>query len=63
MPRDIKRLLYPKSIAFVGGDECELAIRRTRQLGFSGEIHAIHPKRPELGGIPAVASVEMVGGR
>jgi acyl-CoA synthetase (NDP forming) len=31
-------------------------------LGFSGEIHAIHPKRPELGGIPAVASVEMVGG-
>ena len=45
----LKQLIFPRSIAFVGGNECEIAIRRTKELGFTGKIHAIHPKREQLG--------------
>lgn len=53
----LQRLLNPRSIAFVGGAECAVAIERTRALGFTGEIHAINPRRAQLGGVPTLASV------
>ncbi len=51
----LKQLIFPRSIAFVGGNECEIAIRRTMELGFTGKIHAIHPKRDQLAGIATSA--------
>ena len=30
--------LTPASIAFIGGSECDVAIGRTRELGFTGKI-------------------------
>ena len=54
----LSRLLFPKSIAFIGGNECDIAIRRTRELGFAGTIHAVHPSREQLGGITTVKSVD-----
>jgi acyl-CoA synthetase (NDP forming) len=62
MTRDLSRLLSPKSIAFIGGGECDTAIARTRDLGFSGRIWAVHPKRDNLGGIPCVRSVDEIDG-
>ncbi len=62
MARDLSRLLNPKSIAFVGGAECDLAIRRTVEFGFPGTIHAVHPKRTELGGVATIASVDLIDG-
>ncbi len=50
--RDLSRLLSPHSVAFIGGGECDVAIGRTRDLGFAGKIWAVHPKRDNLGGIP-----------
>jgi acetate---CoA ligase (ADP-forming) len=58
----LSRLLNPKSIAFVGGNECAIAIKRTRELGFTGKIWAVHPKRVELGGIATVKSVDGITG-
>jgi acetate---CoA ligase (ADP-forming) len=58
----LTRLLNPKSIAFIGGNECAIAITRTRELGFTGKIWAVHPKREELGGIATVKSVEDIEG-
>ncbi len=55
-------LLNPTSIAFVGGNECAIAITRTRELGFTGKIWAVHPKREELGGIATVKSVDDITG-
>ena len=55
---DLLRLLNPTSIAFIGGNECAIAITRTRELGFTGKIWAVHPKREELGGIPTLKSVD-----
>jgi acetate---CoA ligase (ADP-forming) len=58
----LTRLLNPKSIAFIGGNECAIAITRTRELGFTGKIWAVHPKREKLGGIATVKSVEDITG-
>jgi acyl-CoA synthetase (NDP forming) len=55
---NLNRLLFPKSIAFIGGAECEVAIRQTLSLGYQGRIFAIHPKRADLVGIPCLRSVE-----
>ncbi|MFM7784602.1 MAG: CoA-binding protein, partial [Gammaproteobacteria bacterium] len=56
----LERLLHPRSIAFVGGRECEIAIGRTRALGFTGTIHAVHPTREHLGGVPTLRSVDEI---
>ncbi len=58
----LNRFLNPKSIAFIGGNECAIAITRTLELGFTGKIWAVHPKRDELGGIKTVKSVEDIEG-
>ncbi|WP_421695296.1 acetate--CoA ligase family protein [Aestuariivirga sp.] len=60
--KSLTRLLNPKSIAFIGGNECAIAIRRTKELGFTGTIYAIHPKREELSGIATLRSVEDIPG-
>ena len=62
MTRNLTPLLHPKSIAFIGGGECDVAIRRTRELGFAGKIWAVHPKRENLGGIACVKSVADIDG-
>ncbi|MDP9138046.1 MAG: acetate--CoA ligase family protein [Pseudomonadota bacterium] len=59
---DLVRLLSPKSIAFIGGAECEVAIGRTRDLGFKGRMWAVHPKRAALGGIACVKTVGELDG-
>jgi acetate---CoA ligase (ADP-forming) len=56
--KSLTRLLNPKSIAFIGGNECAIAIRRTKELGFTGTIYAVHPKREELSGVPTLKSPE-----
>jgi acetate---CoA ligase (ADP-forming) len=58
----LSRLLNPTSIAFIGGNECAIAITRTRELGFTGKIWAVNPKREELGGVPTVKSVDEIVG-
>ena len=58
----LTRLLNPKSITFIGGNECAIAITRTREFGFKGKIWAVHPKRDELAGIKTVKSVEDIEG-
>lgn len=61
--RSLARLLHPQSaIAFIGGAECDIAITRTRELGFSGRIWAVHPNREHLGGIPTIKSVDEITG-
>jgi acyl-CoA synthetase (NDP forming) len=58
MTSRLSRLLSPRSIAFIGGAECEVAIRQTRGLGFEGNIFAVHPTRRDLAGIACLRSVD-----
>ena len=62
MMKSLIRLLNPSSIAFVGGNECAIAITRTRELGFTGTIYAIHPMRQEISGVPTLKSVDEIDG-
>jgi acetate---CoA ligase (ADP-forming) len=62
MTTPLTRFLSPKSIAFIGGHECEVAIERTRALGFTGRIWAVHPKREQLAGIACLKSAEEIDG-
>ena len=58
----LTRFLNPTSIAFIGGNECAIAITRTREFAFLGKIWAVHPNREELGGIKTVKSVTEIEG-
>lgn len=56
--KTLERLLKPRSIAVIGGGTwCENVIRECRKTGFAGEMRAVHPKRNEVLGCPAVASI------
>lgn len=51
------RLLRPRSLALVGGSACAEIIRQCRRLGFPGQLAVVHPHKPEIEGVRAVASV------
>ena len=54
---NVQRLLYPRSIVFVGGRDLAGAIRNCEELGYDGEIHVVHPKYEELAGWKCYPSV------
>lgn len=58
----LQRLLHPRSIAFIGGSECAIALERTQALGFEGRIWAVNPRRPHLGGVPTIPSITDIDG-
>ena len=58
----LARLIFPTSIAFIGGNECAIAIQRCREFGFEGNIHAVHPKRDEISGVRTVKSIADIEG-
>ena len=58
----LSRLIHPTSIAFIGGNECAVAIQRCHDIGFNGILHAIHPNRKAIAGIPAIKTVNEIDG-
>lgn len=54
---NLKRLLNPRHIAFVGGRAVEDCINATRKSGFTGQIWAVHPKYEKLAGVACVPSL------
>ena len=54
---NLKRLLKPRHIAFVGGKAVEDCINTTRKSGFTGHIWAVHPQYTELAGVACVPSL------
>ena len=56
--RDLSRLLSPSTIAVIGGGAWGAnVITQCRKIGFTGAIHAVHPSRPEIAGVPAFARI------
>ena len=54
----LARLFAPKSIAFIGGSFAAMAIRRSVELGYQGDIWPVNPKLDELEGFPCFHSVD-----
>ena len=53
----IRRLLAPRTAAFIGGKDAIAAIRQSRIVGFDGEYLAVNPQRADLDGLPCYHSV------
>src|SRR5690348_49152 len=54
---NLRRLLTPRHLAFLGGETAGRAIRVCRDAGYRGEIFTVHPKRREIEGIICVPSI------
>ena len=61
--RDLSRLFRPGSIAVIGGGAwCASVVEQCARMGFDGPVWPVHPKRAEVSGVPAVASLEALPG-
>jgi acyl-CoA synthetase (NDP forming) len=56
--KNLQRLFSPGSIAFVGGAIAEMAIKRSQELAYEGEIWPVHPTRTDVAGFKCYASVD-----
>lgn len=54
---NLKRLLTPRHVAFIGGRAMEEGIDMLRAAGFSGEIWPVNPKYDRIAGLPVFGSV------
>ncbi|PTV61966.1 acetate--CoA ligase family protein [Pseudomonas putida] len=54
---NLKRLLAPRHLAFVGGRSMARALKRCAEGGFAGELWLVNPQHESLEGIPCVARV------
>ncbi|MFJ4375752.1 acetate--CoA ligase family protein [Pseudomonas japonica] len=54
---NLKRLLAPRHLAFIGGRSMARALRRCADGGFAGQMWLVNPQHPSIDGVPCVASV------
>ena len=54
----LQRLLRPRHVVVMGGSWAEAVIVSCLDMGFDGEIWPVHPKRDEVCGIKAYASID-----
>ena len=55
---NMRHLMNPRSIAFVGGKGNDYAVNYCRDFGFKGDLWTVHPKHQEIGGVPCVSSID-----
>ncbi len=56
--RNLRRLLQPRHIAFIGGQDLAAAVRRCEAIGYSGDIWVVNPKHEQIAGRACHASVD-----
>ncbi|QEX21728.1 hypothetical protein FRZ61_16570 [Hypericibacter adhaerens] len=49
---NLRRLLSPRHVAFIGGQGVAVPIELCQKAGFSGKIWPVNPKYPEIAGLP-----------
>ena len=54
---NLKRLLRPRHIAYIGGESCAPGIEGALAGGFDGPVWSVNPKRRSVAGLPCYASV------
>ncbi|MBU2959242.1 acetate--CoA ligase family protein [Citreicella sp. C3M06] len=59
----LSRFLSPRAIVVIGGGTwCESVVRQCRDTGFSGPIWPVHPKKSQVGGLPAYPDLASLPG-
>jgi len=54
---NLGRLLNPRHVCVVGGQDAATVIRECRRIGYQGQIWPVNPKRAEIEGIPCFRDV------
>ena len=54
---DLSRLLKPRTVAVVGGDDAAIVIEQCLQFGYDGDLWAVNRKRDQLGGVPCIPDI------
>ncbi len=54
----LQRLLRPSSIAVLGGKWAENVVVSCGEIGFKGDVWAVHPHKESLGGVKAYADLD-----
>ena len=54
---NLKRMLAPRHVAFVGGRSMARALKRCAEGGYPGQMWLINPQHESLEGVPCVRSV------
>jgi acyl-CoA synthetase (NDP forming) len=55
---NLRRLLKPRHVAFIGGKGLAAPIQGCLSGGFTGQLWPVHPSYPEIAGIKCYPSVE-----
>jgi acetyl-CoA synthetase len=55
--RNLKRLLAPRHVAFIGGKAAAVSLRQCVEFGFKGEIWPVHPRRGDVEGRPCFRTI------
>lgn len=55
---NLRRLLRPSHIVFLGGERAGAAIRAVRAAGYEGQLFAVHPRRAEIEGVACVPRLD-----
>lgn len=55
---NLKRLLAPRHLAFIGGRSMARALKRCAEGGYQGQMWLVNPQHDSLEGVPCVRSVE-----
>lgn len=54
---NLQRLLRPRHLIFLGGERAAWAIKTCRAAGYSGGMHAVHPRKSEIEGVACVPRI------
>jgi acyl-CoA synthetase (NDP forming) len=58
----LSRLMRPRSIAFIGGDAAQEAVRQSRAFGFDGAIWPVNPRRSRMAGMACFPTIAALPG-
>ena len=61
-PRRLSRLMRPRSIAFIGGDAAQEAVRQCRAFGFDGSIWPVSSRRKTMAGMACFPTIGALPG-
>ncbi len=60
MPKNLKKLLHPRHIAFIGGSQLAGPISACQRAGYQGQIWAVNPINDLIGNIKTVANIQQL---
>ena len=56
--QNLRRLLRPRHVALIGGQDVATVINECRRIGYTGQLWPVNPHRKDIAGIPCFSNIE-----